>query len=473
MNDVKMDIHIAAPVEKVWAYLSDREKLAEWLMTSDFIPEIGASFSFRAEPAGSWNGVIRCELREIVEAERIAFTWNANDIGTETLVTFELLAEEGGTRLSLRHERFEGARPGAEGRHAAGWTNALRTLQTAVCGPSSEYDWSTFQISFFVEASVAEVFSLWGTAAGLRRFWPDEIEARAADGAERPAGAVFENGDRLSLVFPTGAATELEILNIERDRFLTFRFGENYGWVTVRLSAEAGRTKIVLRQFGLPTAGEAPWEVHANARGWWIFNLMNLKSVLLHGKDLRVRAPGAENGLGALYVPGGEAESPHDWTGFDVFLHVRAAPEAVLASWRTAAGLESFFVGEARFVEASGGIRPADERTATGDAYSWRGIHGFEMKGKIIEASSERVAFSFGSRYAVSVTVAARDDGALLHLHQEGMADEPEDRVAGTLNCRSCWVYFLAALKARLEHGIEIRDLDPVSADAISVGFNR
>jgi uncharacterized protein YndB with AHSA1/START domain len=469
-----MDIHLAAPIDRVWDHLTDRRKLAQWLMESDISANAGARFTFTAPPSGSWDGRIHCEVKEAVRPALLSFTWNANDIGVETLVTFRLEEASGGTRLILTHARFEGAMPGAEGRHAAGWTQALKSLKTALCGSDPDYDWSAFQITFFVEAPVADVFRLWSTAGGLTRFWADEVACTAPDGSARGDSHPFRNGDRIDLVFPTAASTDLEIINIEKDRFVAFRFGQEYGWVRVAFSEEEGRTRIVLRQFGLPSGGDTPWEVHANARGWWIFNLMNLKSVLLHGRDLRVRDAAAASGLGARYRPGGgTAPAPHDWTRFDVYLYVGAPPQEVLSRWQTPRGIESFFVEKARFTDASGRERPVDAPAEAGDAYEWCGLHGFTMRGKLRETAAGRVAFTFGSRYEVEVTAAPHGAGTLLHLRQGGMADDAQDRVDGSLNCRSCWIYFLTALKAQSEGGIDLRDRNPATADSISVGFNR
>ena len=477
MNGVELSIHLAAPREQVWEHLTDPDKLAAWLMESDLsyrrAPKPGAKFTFLSEPMGTWDGKVHCEIRAIAEPGLISYTWSANDIGAETLVTFELAEEDGGTRLTLRHTAFEGALPGAEGRHAAGWIRCLKELGTAICGPDSDYDWSEMQVTLFIEAPVDAVFRMWGTAAGMRSFWPDEIACTKPDGTARQAKQTFENGDRVVMTFPTRGSTELEIVSVEPNRFVTFRFGREYGWVNVRLSEEGGRTRVDLRQFGSPTAGENPWEIHANARGWWIANLMNMKSVLLHGKDLRVREPGAESGLSATYLPGGgTAPQPHDWRAFDLYLYIAAPREAVMNRWRSAAGLESFFIADAVFRDEVGDECGHDEPVQAGDAYTWRSIHDFKMKGSIIEASAERVAFTFGSHFRCEVGAVAQGGGTLLHLRQSGMRDKPEERLQGSLNCRCCWIYFLITLKSQLENGVDLRDHDPATADAISVNFN-
>lgn len=473
MNGVHMTIDLDAPIARVWAHLVDRDKLARWLMTNDLTAEVGARFTFTAPPSGAWDGRLHCKVTELVERERLAFTWNANDIGAETVVTVRLEEIQSGTRLTLTHTGFDGALPGAEGRHAAGWTRALKSLEAALCGPRTGYDWSEFQVTRYVEAALPDVFALWSTPAGLRRFWADAVTGTAPDGTVRAAAQTLRHGDRLALTFPTGASTELEIINIEPDRFVTFTFGRDYGWVHVGLSREGDRTKIVLRQFGLPTEGDAPWETHANARGWWIFNLMNLESVLLHDHDLRVREPGAENGLGAQYVAGGGADrGPHDWTSFDVHLYIDAPPADVMARWRTAAGIESFFVRKASFGEGSGPRRGPGAEAEAGDAYSWDFVHDFRLAGQVLESTSDRFAFTFGGPYRVDVSASGHGVGTLFHLRQTGIRDDPEERVQGSLNCRSCWIYFLTALKGRLERGVDLRDRRPETADSISVGYN-
>ncbi len=474
MNDIRMTSDLAAPVSRVWKYLTERGKIAEWLMESDIVAKIGNRFRFTSAPSGTWDSTVESEMKELIACRRLSYTWNANDIAAETLVTFELEEAGDGTRMTLSHTGFERAMPGARGRHAAGWTDALTALRTALCGPDPDYDWSAFQITFFIEAPLPDLYSSWATAAGLRRFWADEVVCTDPSGSVRPPEETFRPGDRIALKFPTGRSTELEIINIEKEKFVAFTFGENYGWVRVAFAEGGGRTRIVLRQFGLPTGGEAPWEVHANARGWWIFNLMNLKSTLLFGRDLRVRDAVVSNGLGALYLPGDEtARPPHGWTRFDVCLYIEASPREVLARWHNARGIESFFVGEARFTDESGREKSPEAKIDAGDTYDWRGIHGFRMQGRIAEATARRVAFTFGSRYFVEVTVTPHGAGTLLRLHQSGMADDPDDRVAGSLNCRSCWIYFLTTLKSQLEFGIDLRDRNRQTADAISVGYNR
>ena len=506
MNEVRRAILLAAPVERVWAFLTDPQKLSTWLMDSDFSPTAGTKFKFTSPPSGRWDGTIHCEVQDVIENERISYTWCANDIGVTTMVTFDLEATYDGTRLSLTHVGFDEAMGGAAGRHAAGWAGCLNALRVAMLGGSADYDWSEFQVTYFVEAPIGDVYRLWATADGMTRFWPDEVSVVDTHGEARPGNAEYDNGDQVHLVFPTQGETDLEILNIERDKFILFSFGEEYGWVQVAFSTEAHRTRIVLRQFGIPDEPESRWEVHANARGWWIAALMNIQSVLVHGNDLRVRDPATASGLGALYRPSNDvAPRSHDWTSFDVYLYMDAAPAEVLRYWQTVEGFTQFFVAEMTARNENGdevsdamltpgtrdGTRDGGDAMLTpgtrmltpgttstrmltpGTRYRWRGIHDYAGEGQFLEITDESVVFTFGGRYHVRVRVTPQGTGTCLHLRQSGIGEEEGEQVNGSLNCRSCWIYFLVNLKSVIEFGTDLRDRNPATADAISVGFSR
>jgi len=463
MNEIRKNLQLAAPVQRVWAFLTDPQKLSMWLMDSDLTPTPGRNFKFTSPPAGRWDGTIHCEIQDIIENERISYTWCANDIGVTTLVTFDLEPYLEGTRLTLTHNGFKDAVGGSTGRHAAGWTGCLKALRDAVLGKSPDYDWSEFQITYFVDAPVEEVYQLWATADGMTRFWADEVTAIDTDGETRPGDAQYAHGDRIHLLFPTQTGTDIEILNIERNKFVLFSFGEGYGWVYVTLTSEDQRTRIVLRQFGMEDDMQTRWEVHANARGWWIANLMNIQSVLVHGFDLRVREPACASGLGALYQPDTEtAVQPHDWSSFDVYLYIEAAPADVLRYWQTVAGLTQFFVAE---MTASVSV------LETGSRYNWRGIHDYSGEGQFLQVTDKAVEFTFGANYSVDVSVRPVGSGTRLHLRQSGIGQNDSEQVQGTLNCRSCWIYFLVNLKSVIESGNDLRDQNPATADAISVGF--
>jgi uncharacterized protein YndB with AHSA1/START domain len=118
---VRLVRHLPHPPSEVWHAITDRHALGAWfpcdveVAGGHWTP--GAALTFRFPPE-----VIDLTMTgEVLLAEppsRLAFTW-----GEETL-RFELIAEEGGTRLVLVDE----LPPGIAARNAAGWDECLDHL---------------------------------------------------------------------------------------------------------------------------------------------------------------------------------------------------------------------------------------------------------------------------------------------------------------------------------------------------------
>jgi uncharacterized protein YndB with AHSA1/START domain len=107
MAGIKIDVHYKQPPHVVWRALTDPDLLARWLMPNNFRPEPGCEFEFRAKPVGGWDGIARCKVLEIDPPNKLAYSWKSNKI--ETVVTFTLRPEDGGTWLRFSHAGFAGA----------------------------------------------------------------------------------------------------------------------------------------------------------------------------------------------------------------------------------------------------------------------------------------------------------------------------------------------------------------------------
>lgn len=78
-------------------------------MENDIAPVVGHEFTFKAPPMHDWDGVVRCEVLEVVENERLAYSWRGGPSVSriDTVVTFTLAkTASGGTRLVLEHSGF-------------------------------------------------------------------------------------------------------------------------------------------------------------------------------------------------------------------------------------------------------------------------------------------------------------------------------------------------------------------------------
>jgi len=94
--------------DQVWTALTDPQALADWLMPNDFVAEVGRSFQFKTQPAPGFDGTVNCEVLELDRPRRVAWRWKGG--GIDTVVSFELEAHGGSTRLVMEHSGFAGMR---------------------------------------------------------------------------------------------------------------------------------------------------------------------------------------------------------------------------------------------------------------------------------------------------------------------------------------------------------------------------
>ncbi|HXN13193.1 MAG TPA: SRPBCC domain-containing protein [Candidatus Acidoferrales bacterium] len=126
-----------APRSLVFSAWIEPQHLLRWFGPRGFtVP----SYTLDPRPGGSWrvcmvspDGVehwVRGSFREILEPERLAFTWaheNADGaLGHETLITITFADLGGKTGLKLRQETFESVE--ARNEHRTGWTSAIECL---------------------------------------------------------------------------------------------------------------------------------------------------------------------------------------------------------------------------------------------------------------------------------------------------------------------------------------------------------
>ena len=114
-REIVVEEHFPHAVETIWKALTSGALIARWMMTpTGFEPVEGCRFTFQTTPAGPWDGVIACEVLEVRPRERFAYSWKGgheSNVGygskLSTVVTFQLAAEAGGTRLRVVHAGFE------------------------------------------------------------------------------------------------------------------------------------------------------------------------------------------------------------------------------------------------------------------------------------------------------------------------------------------------------------------------------
>ena len=110
-RDIVAEDFFAHPPEKVWKALTTAEIIGRWLMPNDFEAVVGRHFTFTTQPKGDWDGVVRCEVLEVVPHRRLVYSWRGgSDAGNpaplDSTVTWTLQPEGNGTRLRMVHAGF-------------------------------------------------------------------------------------------------------------------------------------------------------------------------------------------------------------------------------------------------------------------------------------------------------------------------------------------------------------------------------
>ena len=121
------DVRFPHPVERVWHAISERAGLAQWLMTSDFEPQVGHRFRFEAGPP---RGHIEAEVLALDAPTLVRMRWMLD--GVPTTVTITLRADGDGTLLHLEHSGLvDESRPRFDGGWVEKFDALTRTLEEA------------------------------------------------------------------------------------------------------------------------------------------------------------------------------------------------------------------------------------------------------------------------------------------------------------------------------------------------------
>ena len=136
-QDIVVDEVFPHAPETIWKTLTTGDLIDRWLMKSTgFEPVKGARFTLQTTPAGAWDGVIHCEVLDVVPNERLSYSWrgghDANtDYGSrlDTIVTLTLTKVDGGTRLRVVHSGFVLPKNATTFRNLSeGWRKVVGTI---------------------------------------------------------------------------------------------------------------------------------------------------------------------------------------------------------------------------------------------------------------------------------------------------------------------------------------------------------
>ncbi|WP_114950763.1 SRPBCC family protein [Sphingosinicella terrae] len=136
-QDIVVDSVFPHSPEMLWKTLTTPDLMGRWLMEpTGFEPVAGKRFTYQTKPAGQWDGVIHCEVLEVVPNQRLVHTWQGGsdsnaDYGSrlDTIVTWTLTEVPDGTRVRLVHSGFCTPRNDFAYRNmSGGWPKVVETV---------------------------------------------------------------------------------------------------------------------------------------------------------------------------------------------------------------------------------------------------------------------------------------------------------------------------------------------------------
>jgi uncharacterized protein YndB with AHSA1/START domain len=142
--DITVDEVFPHAPETIWKALTTPELIGRWIMAPNgFAPVVGNRFTYQTTAGGAWDGVIHCEVLEVIPNERFVYAWrgghpdNVTGYGAplDTIVTFTLTRVADGTRVRMVHSGFVLPRNDSAYTHMGkGWTKVVHALGTIAAG---------------------------------------------------------------------------------------------------------------------------------------------------------------------------------------------------------------------------------------------------------------------------------------------------------------------------------------------------
>ena len=129
---------IKAPRDRVYRAWTDPAQLKEWwgpegVRTRNFVADAKVGGKYRWDllnQEGEEMSVLG-EYRELIPGKKIVFTWKWDDDDDwktfDSVVTIELSDRDGGTELTLRHEKLPSE--ASRDRHNEGWNSVIDRLE--------------------------------------------------------------------------------------------------------------------------------------------------------------------------------------------------------------------------------------------------------------------------------------------------------------------------------------------------------
>ncbi len=149
---------------------------------------------------------------------------------------------------------------------------------------------------------------------------------------------------------------------------------------------------------------------------------------------------------------------------FDKFvkkIFIKAPMKKLYWCWATEAGYISWFLRSSKFKRNGIGLEPEDF-IMPGDTYSWK-WHNYEGEenGRVIESNGkDKVVLSFAGENKLTIELEDHKNAVLVTLTQSDIPTDEKTKLEIYCGCSNGWTFWLANLKAKLEHGIMLNETE-------------
>ena len=151
-----------------------------------------------------------------------------------------------------------------------------------------------------------------------------------------------------------------------------------------------------------------------------------------------------------------------DFSSFDRKIFIRSEPETLYRAFATAEGLCSWFLEKAVFKDEKDIARSPTSLAQANDRYTWKWYNWDELEtGRVTAADGRSVLeFEFAESKVRIQIGEKRNENLLVHLRQFDIPTDQESKLQIHYGCSNGWTFWLANLKAWLEHGILLNETE-------------
>lgn len=118
------------PIETIWNALTDNNEIKKWYFKlEDFKPKVGFKFDFTGGSGEGQQYLHLCEITEIIENRKLAYSWRYDGYPGNSVVNWELFDQGDKTLVRITHTGLksfaENGRDFSKESFKGGWTYFL------------------------------------------------------------------------------------------------------------------------------------------------------------------------------------------------------------------------------------------------------------------------------------------------------------------------------------------------------------